>query len=186
MMRRLLSIVLALIPMLVFAESSSVDSTATVAAERVRTEFAWMAEAGSSIDLSANDMSSIDITAAFGLRRGVLNFAGVGLGANIMISNSCRSYPVFAIVRTNFTPKNDLVFLDVRGGLSLNYLYDNVTHTGAYAAVGLGVNLARGRKFRSYIVAGYEFMGRGDVSVGESTVHYSSLHIAAVRLGISF
>lgn len=181
MMRRLLTIVLALVPMLVLAERPTAE-----ASKSLRTEFSWLAEAGSSIDLSANDMSSIDITAAFGLRRGVLDFAGIGAGANIMISNSCRSYPIYAMVRTSFTPTNDVVFLDVRGGLALNYLYDNVTQTGAYASASVGFNLARGRKFRSYILAGYTFVGRSDAAVGEATVPYSSLNIAMVRLGISF
>lgn len=181
MMHRLLIIVLALVALPALAERPTAESS-----KSLRTEFTWLAEAGSSIDLSANDMSSIDITAAFGLRRGVLDFAGIGAGANIMISNSCRSYPIYAVVRTSFAPSNDVVFLDVRGGMTLNYLYDNVTQTGAYASAAVGFNLARGRKFRSYILAGYTFAGRSDVRVGEAMVPYSSLNIAMVRLGISF
>ena len=38
--------------------------------EEIKVRFAWGADLGSSIDMSANDMSSIDLSLAFGMRRG--------------------------------------------------------------------------------------------------------------------
>lgn len=186
MRRLLLTAALAFVPALMFAGSQPPDSAAVRGDDDARLTFTWGAEAGSSIDLSANDMSSIDINASFGIRQGIFTFAGIGAGANIMISNSCRTYPIFAILRTDFSRRVKLLFLDVRGGMALNYLPDNATGTGAYASVGVGINLARSRKFRSYILAGYTYVGRGDVTSGEAVTHYPALNVAMVRLGISF
>lgn len=154
--------------------------------EKVKTKFAWGAEFGSSVDLSAHDMSSIDFNAGFGVSHGWLSLAGIGAGANIMVSNSCRTYPIFAIFRTGFSNKPGLLFMDLRGGVALNYLTDNLSKTSPYASVGLGFNLARGRTFQSYLVAGYTYNGRGDVETPEIKRHYQPLHYAGIRLGITF
>ncbi|MDO4320841.1 MAG: hypothetical protein Q4C34_09740 [Bacteroidales bacterium] len=163
---------------------------AAVAAEPadggVKTRFAWGAEFGSSIDLSGHDMSSIDFNAGFGVSHGWLSLAGVGAGANIMVSNSCRTYPIFAIIRTSLSPRRRLVFLDLRGGIALNYLTDNLSKTSPYVSAGLGFNLAGGRNFQSYIVAGYTYNGRGHVETAEIIRDYEPLHYAGIRLGIEF
>ncbi len=156
-------------------------------ADSVRTRFSWAAEVGSGIDMTGLDMSSIDFGVAAGVSRGWLRFAGVGLNANIMVGNSCRSYPVYALFRTDFIDGKQLLFLDARGGVSLNYLARNEKQTGVYGSVGVGINLATGRTFRSYIIVGYSYMGRGDVQEDEFTLtEYSPLHFAGLRLGVSF
>lgn len=151
-----------------------------------KVRFAWGAEFGSSIDLSAHDMSSIDFNAGFGLSWRWLSLAAIGAGANIMVSNSCRTYPLFAVIRTSFSDRPRLVFLDVRGGVALNYLPRNMTQTGAYTSAGIGFNLAGNRKFQSYIVAGYTFINRRDVTDQTGTQPYEPLHFAGIRLGVSF
>lgn len=151
-----------------------------------RVTFAWGAEVGSSIDMSENDMSSVDFNATFGLRYKWINFAGVGAGADIMVSNSCRTYPVFAVFRTDFSSQVNFVFLDVRGGAALNYLPGNVNQTDAYASVSIGFVLSTGKSYRSYITAGYTYIGRKDVEQGERITEYSPLQMASIRLGITF
>ncbi len=154
--------------------------------DRMRVCFAWGAELASSVDLSGHDMSSIDFNAYLGLRYRWLSLAGVGAGANIMVSNSCRTYPVFAVVRTDFSRYVKLLFLDFRGGLALNYLPDNVSQQAPYAAASIGFNLARSSKFRSYVLFGYTFIGRKDVASEEMTTEYPSLSMVSVRLGVAF
>lgn len=151
-----------------------------------KARFAWGAEFGGSIDLSAHDMSSIDFNAGFGLSWRWLSMAGVGAGADIMVSNSCRTYPLFAVIRTSFSERPQLMFLDLRGGVALNYLPHNVTQTGGYASAGVGFNLAGSHKFQSYIVAGYTFINRRDVTGETGTQPYEPLHYAGIRLGIKF
>lgn len=151
-----------------------------------RVAFSWGAEAGTSIDMSEHDMSSVDFNAAFGLRYRWINFAGVGAGAHIMVSNSCRTYPIFAVFRTDFSGRIKFLFLDLRGGAALNFLPDNVNQTDAYGAVAVGFMLSTGKTFRSYITAGYTYIGRRDVAYGERIVEYGALSLATIRLGISF
>ncbi len=157
----------------------------TPAAEPVKAHFAWGAEAGSTVDLSGHDMSSVDFNASCGLSHKWISFLGVGTGANIMVSNSCRTYPVFAVFRTDFSNRPSLMFMDLRGGLALNYIHD-YSQRGAYASAAIGFNLAMGRTFRSYITAGYTFISRKDMAVGDDLYEGPSLHMASIRLGISF
>jgi len=150
------------------------------------TRFAWGAEVGSSVDLSAHDMTSIDFSASFGVSHRWIMLAGIGAGAHMMISNSCRTYPIFAVFRTDFSSFTKVLFVEVRGGMALNYLYDNANQTDPYGGVYLGFNLARGKKFKSYITAGYTHIGRKDVHSGEQVSKYDALSLASVRLGVTF
>ena len=178
----------------VFAAGSNgeTDTAAT------RGHFTWGACAGSSIDMSGNDMASVDIAAMFGYRRGWLKFLGVGAEMDIMVNNSCRSFPIYACLRTNFRRRPSLLFLDTRLGISVNYLPDDYSQTGAYGFIGIGFNLARGKKFASHMVIGYTYKERKDYSVLYNSPHddsaeptletlrTKSLHMATVRLGITF
>ena len=156
-------------------------------ADAVKASFAWGAEAGSSIDMSANDMSSIDISASFGYKRGWIKFLGIGAAMDIMVSNSSRSFPIFASFKTNFRKRPSLVFMDLRAGVAVNYLPNDYQQTGAYSYVGLGINLARGRKFSSYVTIGYTFKDfhRIETRAG-SFISLDDLHMASVRLGVTF
>ena len=150
------------------------------------TKFAWSAEFGSSVDLSGSDMSSIDIGASVGVSHKWIMLAGMGVGANIMISNSCRTYPLYAVFRTDFSSFLKIMFVEACGGIALNYLHNNQNQTDAYAGLYLGFNLARGKKFRSYITAGYTYIGRKDVVSNEVITEYKPLSLASVRLGVTF
>lgn len=148
--------------------------------------FVWGADVGSTIDMSGKEMSSIDINAAFGVGYKWLNFAGIGAGANIVVSNSYRIYPIYAMVRSDFSNLVKFVFLDLRGGIALNYLSRNVRQTGGYVSPSIGFNLATGTTFRSYITVGYTYLYRKDMTVGDDIIPYSPLSMATVRLGVAF
>ncbi len=150
-----------------------------------RAVFAWGADAGASIDLTGSDMSDINFSAYFGFSRGWINFLGIGAGADIPTSNSCRSYDLFAAFHTNFVNRPTLLFWPIRVGVSLNYLENNHQQTGVYGTTGLGINLARGRSYCSYMMIGYTFRQRRPI-VGEITHDFKNLHYATVKIGISF
>ena len=153
--------------------------------KKVPTQFVWGADAGASIDMTGDDMSTVDVSASFGLRHGWINFLGVGAEANFMVSNSCRSYPIFLQFRTSFAYRPKILFWELKGGMSLNYLEHNHRQSGAYASTGLGAYLARGEKFRSYIVLAYTFRERRRIE--RELVHpFHDLHYAGVRIGVSF
>jgi len=155
-------------------------------AEKPVTKFAWGADAGASIDLSGDDMSSIDFNAVFGMSRGWVNFLGLGVEADIMTSNSCRSYPVYVDFRTNFRNKPSLLFWDIKLGASLNYLEYNHHQTGIYASTGLGINLACSSKFSTHLIIGYTYRERKTVVGDEMTHHFKSLNYASVKIGVLF
>lgn len=148
--------------------------------------FAWGAEFGSTIDMSGHQMSSIDFNAAAGISYKWLSFAGIGVGANIVVSNSCRTYPVFVLLRTDFSKWVKLLFLDFRAGVALNYLEDNSHQAGAYISPSVGFNLATGKNFRSYLSLGYTYISRNDYNSGDNIIKCRPLSMATVRLGLSF
>lgn len=147
--------------------------------------FAWGADAGASIDMTGNDMSAVDFSAFFGMRRGWINFLGVGAEANIVTSNSCRYYPLFLDFRTNFVNRPTLFFWGLRVGASLNYLEDNWHQVGLYGLTGVGINLARSRNFCSHIFVGYTYRQRRTPDA-EAAPKMSDLHYATFKLGVTF
>lgn len=148
--------------------------------------FTWGAEAGASIDMSGNDMSTLDVAVVMGLRRGWINFLGVGVEADIMVSNSCRSFPLYAELRTNFVNRPTIAFWDIKIGASLNYLEHNHQQTAVYGFTGVGFNLARNSKFSSHMIIGYTFRQRKTLVGSEMTHHFKDLHYASVRIGVCF
>lgn len=151
----------------------------------VPVKFAWGADVGASIDMTGQDMSGLEISASFGLRRGWLNFVGVGAGADIMTSNSARSYPMFVDFRTNFVNRRTLFFWSLRGGVSLSYLEHSHRQLGPYGSTGLGVNLARGKSFASFLYMGYTYRHRNRI-VGELVHDFKPLHYATFKIGVTF
>jgi len=80
----------------------------------VKTHFAWGADFGASIDLGGDEMTCIDFDVMFGMRRGWIKFLGIGAQADIMVSNSCRSFPLYAEFRTNFRNSPSILFWDLK------------------------------------------------------------------------
>ena len=148
--------------------------------------FAWGADFGTSIDLSAHDMTSVDLNMSLGLTYRWLIFAGLGAGAQMMVSNSCRTYPVYLNFRTDFSRKVLPIFLDLRAGVAFNCLPENINQQAPYASIALGFNLATGRTFRSYILCGYTYNHRGDMDSEIGLMKFPALSMAAVRLGVQF
>lgn len=167
--------------------ASPVEASAAGPAEPVKGGFAWGADAGGTIDMSGSDMSSIDFTAYFGYKRSWIKFIGIGAEIDIMVDNSCRSFPVYVAFRTNFQTGASLLFWDFRGGISANYLPDDYSQTGPYVFNGLGFNLASGKKFASHLVLGYTFRGYSSFETrGGERIAMKDVHGASVRLGITF
>ena len=160
------------------------DPIAPDAVRNVR--FAWGADVGSSVDLSGNDMTSVDINMCFGMTYRWLIFAGVGVGAQMSFNNSCRTYPVYLNLRTDFSRKVLPIFLDMRVGSAFNYLPGNINQQALFASLSLGFNMATGRTFRSYIMCGYTYNGRGDVDSEIGLMRFPALSLASVRLGVQF
>lgn len=147
--------------------------------------FAWGAAVGGCIDMTGHDMSSINLDANFGYRNSWINLLGVGASIDMMVNNSVRAFPVYAILRTGFSSRPTLCFGDFRVGMVYNNLNNRSNQTRMYASPGIGVNLATGRTFRSYMMLSYVYNGmNGLYKDGNKPIH--SLHMACVRFGVAF
>ena len=144
--------------------------------------FTWGVELGSGLDLTAHDMTMFEISAAFGYKNEWVRFAGVGASILSMMNNSSRCYPVYAMVRTSFTPYFSPCFLEARAGASFNSLLNYGSQTDFYGSLGVGFTLAHSRKFTSHIVLRGVVMPLRPVTVDDRryldyTVAYASLAI---------
>lgn len=148
--------------------------------------FAWGADFGGNVDLSGHDMSSIGISARFGMRWKWIRFVGVGAEGDIMVNNSSRTYPLFVNFRTDFSPYRRLLFVDLRGGMALNYFNNNDMETGAYLSGGAGVTLASGKNFSSHVILAYTFIGQEQCYIGNYLRKCPGISMVTIRLGVAF
>lgn len=150
-------------------------------------KFGWGASLTSSVDMTSSDMSSVGIDAYLGMKTAAVSILGFGTGINVPVSNSMRSIPVYFIARTSFVPRPALCFMDLRGGIAVNSLPRSDRHqTGGYGSVGLGIRLAASRKFQSHLIIGYSYYGRKPYEHETELINLKDLHMATIRLGVSF
>lgn len=148
--------------------------------------FAWGAEIGGSIDMTSNDMSTANLDAYFGYRNSWIDVLGIGAEVNMMLSNSVRSFPVYAMLRTGFSKRPTLLFMDLRAGVAFNNISSSSQQTGAYVSPGIGINLAGGATFQSYVTLSYVYNSFEPFNTGEKQYDFHSLSMACIRLGIRF
>ncbi len=165
--------------------------------ELVTSHFSWGADLGTSIDLTTSDMTSVNLHACLGYKSRSIRFLGIGAGINTMMNNSSRSYPVYAMLRTSFSSRPRLCFMDLRLGAVFNNFYEFKNQTDLYSSMGLGITLAAGRRFSSHLVIGYTFMpvrnleakeaaGPADAEKLPEPRPVPDLHLASIRIGCSF
>ncbi len=176
-MKKIFTLILALV-----ASMGVYASTSTEPAPR---GFSWGTAAGGCIDMTGHDMSSINLDANFGYRNSWIQLLGIGASIDMMVNNSVRSFPVYALLRTGFKNRPTLCFADLRAGCVFNKVNSKDNQTRLYLSPGVGVNLATGRTFRSYLMLSYVYNGMaGLYREGEKPIH--GLHMACVRFGVSF
>ena len=150
------------------------------------TSFAWGAEIGCGIDIGGHDMSNINFNAYFGMKNSWFQLLGAGAGVDMMMSNSCRCFPVFAVCRTAFGVKNPRCFAEVRLGGAYSSFDGDYSCWGAYVAPAIGFNLAVGRSYRSYIILSYVY---NDVDYPGINPDYGEIHglnYANLSIGVTF
>ncbi|WP_280122075.1 MULTISPECIES: hypothetical protein [Muribaculaceae] len=147
--------------------------------------FTWGVEVGSGIDMGGDNMSTLNLAALIGYRTSWINFAGVGLGIDMMMSNSCRSFPIYGMIRSSFAEKPKLFFAEMRAGVALNQATDVPDRTNLFLQPGAGIYLATGKTFASYITLSYTYNAMtfyGDKK--DTLVH--GLNMATLSLGVTF
>ncbi len=149
-------------------------------------KFTWGADLGSSFDMSNQGMTSFDISASFGYRNRALRFLGIGAGIDMMVNNSTRAYPVYALCRTTFTSAQKFVFLEAKAGVSFMSFYNNEQRCPIFGAIGFGFTLASGRNFSSHIILGYSYTPLRNLQMPDKIKPMTDLHQAVIRLGVAF
>lgn len=148
--------------------------------------FAWGASLGSSIDMTGQDMTAVDIDAFFGYKGDYIRFAGMGAGIRMMVSNSSRSYPVYAMLRTSFTKSPSFLYLELKGGVGFTNLYTDIYQRNFVGGITIGFTLAHSRTFSSNFSLGYEYMPLSNGTIDGVDTRFSDLHYASIRIGASF
>lgn len=167
------------------AQSDVIDNEAKVNYAE-KSGFAWGVNAGSSIDLTSNDLSTLNADVYFGVRTPTVTMAALGAGIHAMVSNSGRIYPVYAMLRTSFSKKPRLCFLDLRAGIAFSTLPGSPGQRSFYGAPSLGIRLASGRSFSSYVTVGYTFIGLKSFGTAKDHKNLNGLSMASIGIGISF
>lgn len=149
--------------------------------------FAWGAAVGGTIDLSGQDLTSIDISAGFGYKNDFIKFLGAGATIKTMTTTSSRAYPVYAMFRSGFSSRPTLCFLELRCGCTFLNLEGAPSQTDVYAGAALGITLATGKHFTSHISIGYEFSPVKDYTSHDGLhVNMKPMQTAALKIGIQF
>lgn len=148
--------------------------------------FTWGVDLGSGVDVTAHGMTMFELGGVFGYKGRWLRFAGVGASIMSMMDNSSRCYPVYAMLRTSFSPYRRLCFLEVKGGVSFNSILEYGSHAELYGSLGIGLTLAHSRKFSSHVVLRGIYMPLKPVYVdGVRHLDYD-LGYAAIGIGCAF
>jgi hypothetical protein len=148
--------------------------------------FTWGLGVASGVDLTSHDMTMLEISGFAGYKGSWMQFAGFGASIVSVMNNSSRSYPLFGMLRTSFTPEHKQCFMEVRLGAVLNKMENAAADTGLYGSLGLGVTLAHSRKFSSHLVLRgiFQTLKRQERYDG-SLINYD-LGYASIGIGCAF
>lgn len=180
MTKLVFSIALLLMPLLAWTENTAGTDTSAKSGA-----FAWGIDVGPGIDMGGDDMSTINIHATLGYRNSWLKIAGIGVGIDMMMSNTCRSFPIYAIARTSFSSKPKLLFGEVRAGVAYNQAAGIPDRTNFYIQPGLGIDLAKGRSFSSHLILSYSYNAMSFYGDKKDTV-IKGLNRANISIGVTF
>ncbi len=178
-----------IISLLVLIFSLNIGAMAQSHSEQVSSgwsRFVWGAEVGGAIDMTSSDMSTINLDAYFGYRNSWIDILGIGAEVNMMVNNSVRAFPVYAMFRTDFCRKRQLLFMDLRAGVAFNNMSYGSQQTSVYVSPGIGINLASGKTFNSYITLSYVYNGIEPFMKDNRKCDLDGLSMACLRLGINF
>ena len=182
-MKHIITIVIAITAILT---CHAAKPTAVSTQSSFMKHFAWGIDVGSSIDLSGNDLSSIDISAYFGYKNAILRTLGIGVDLRNSLGNSHTMIPVYAMLRTNFSSSVTLCFADIRSGYSFNTLNTADKSNGLFLSAGLGFNLYTSASVKSHIILSYSFNElKPDYSLGFPRFTHS-LSAMSVKIGVNF
>lgn len=151
-----------------------------------KSHFAWGAEFGISVDMSGYDSSTFNVDAMAGYRNSYLHILGLGAGIHRSIGSGDNYVPLYAIVRTSFSKRPRLLFMNLKIGYSFNTIGDAPTFGDTNASIGAGITLASGKTYRSYIILGYEFRHFTKRNQAKVDIEADDVSLVSLSFGVNF
>ena len=149
--------------------------------------FTWGADLGASLDLTANDMSTFGLDFILGYKNSLFKTLGAGVGIHRTVQSGDNFIPIYALIRTSFTSRPSLLFLNVRLGYSFNTIEDSPTFGDYNAGFGCGINLSQGKKAKTYIILGvaYRYFNENHRDY-VARLDTQSVWLAQLQFGVNF
>ncbi|MDE6027255.1 MAG: hypothetical protein K2G23_04240, partial [Muribaculaceae bacterium] len=149
--------------------------------------FTWGADLGASVDLTAHDMSTFDLDFVLGYKNKIIKTAGVGVGIHRTVQGGDHFIPVYALIRTSFTSRPSLQFLNARFGYSFNTVEDSPMFGDYSSALGCGFNLSQSKKAKTYLILGvaYRYFNKRHQDY-ISRLDTPSIWMAQLQFGVNF
>ena len=149
--------------------------------------FTWGADLGASLDLTANDMSTFGLDFILGYKNSIFKTLGAGVGIHRTVQSGDNFIPIYALIRTSFTSRPSLLFLNVRLGYSFNTIEDSPTFGDYNAGFGCGINLSQGKKAKTYIILGvaYRYFNENHRDY-VARLDTQSVWLAQLQFGVNF
>lgn len=148
-------------------------------------KFTWGAEAGTGIDMGGDNMSTLNLRATVAYSGPYLELAGIGAGVDMVMSNSTRTFPIYAIVRSSFARAPKLLFAELRGGIAVSQVPSFADQTKPFIQPGVGIHLATGATFSSYLTLSYTYNGFSFYGDKADTL-IRGLNLATIAIGVTF
>lgn len=148
--------------------------------------FTWGAEIGGSIDMTGNNLSTFNIDAFFGYKNPWIRTLAVGAGVHRAFGNANMFIPVYAMFRSSFRSKPSILFFSSKFGYSFNTIEDAGTKGGFKANIGLGINLAMSRRFRSHVIIACEYFRLDTRQAPGAGLSSRNVFFGNIAFGVSF
>lgn len=148
--------------------------------------FTWGFDAGASIDMNGNNMSTFDAEGFVGFRNSFIKALGGGVGIHRAFGNGTNFVPVYMIFRSSFRTKPSLFFFNLKVGYSFNTLSDSPTKGGVNFSAGVGINLAQSKNFSTHIVLSYGFFHLDRDQQIAANMKIRHIDFAQLRFGVAF
>lgn len=156
------------------------------AASLTLSHFTWGAEMGSSIDLSSRNLSTFDLDILLGYKNSYINVAGIGAGVHRTIATGTNFIPVYGVLRTSFSQKPSLFFMNLQFGYSFNTIENSDLFGDFSGALGAGINLSRSKMTRSYLLLSVGFRYFNEAHRSQTSLDTSCVVIGRLSVGVNF
>lgn len=151
-----------------------------------KSHFTWGVDLGSSIDMTANNLSTFDAEANLGFKNDFFKIAGIGAGVHKAFGSGNMFVPVYGVIRTSFRSEPSPVFFNFQAGYSFNTFSDSSSDGGFNMSVGIGMNLAISKLFKSHIILSYGYFHINRNHLSDISISNSNVSLARLAIGVNF